>query len=135
MTDKNKLIFGVFFILFTAIGAGGVGWKWFLNSNSCDHFSNNIKRLMDNQDNLLLIYGLFAEHSLTKNKQTNFKQMIDLREPLIRANMEHFKENCKYRKKEILATFNFFEIYLVTKKALYKDTQSGNYNWLRQNHP
>ena len=45
---------------------------------------------MDNQDNLLLTYGLFAEHSLTEDKQKGFKKMIDLREPLIRANMEHF---------------------------------------------
>ena len=135
MTDKNKLIFGVFFICFTAIGAGGFGWKWFLNSNSCDQAHNELNRLMDNQDNFLLIYGLFAEHSLTEDQQKGFQKMVDLREPLIRVNLKHFKENCPYRKTDILAVFKFFEVYLVTKKALYKDTQSGNYKWLRENHP
>ena len=135
MTDKSKLILGGFFILFTAIGAGGFGWQWFLKSHRCDNSHNEINRLMDNQDNLLLTYGLFAEHNLTKNQKEGFRKMIDLREPLIRVNLEFFKEDCKYRKADILAVFKFFEVYLVTKKALYKDTQSGNYKWLRENHP
>ena len=135
MTDKSKLILGGFFILFTAIGAGGFGWQWFLNSDVCDKTHSEIKRLMDNQDNFLLTYGLFAEYSLTEDQQAGFKKMIDLREPLIRFTMKSFKEKCKYRKQEILAIFKFFEIYLVTKKAFFKDSQSGNYKWLRDNHP
>ena len=135
MTDKNKLILGAFLILFTAIGAGGFGWKWFLKSDICNQTHNEINLLMNNQDNLLLIYGLFAEHSLTEKQQDDFQRVVDLREPLIRANLEYFKEKCPYRKQEVLAVFKFFEVYLITKKAFFKDSQSGNYKWLRDNHP
>ena len=137
MTYKNKLILGNFLILFTIIGAGGFGWNHFLKSNSCDHFSNDIKRLMDNQDNLLMTYSLFANHNLTEDKQLAFQKLADMREPLIRASVENFKKNCqsKFRKTELSTFVKSYEIYTITKQHLFKQNEYHNNKWLREHYP
>ena len=137
MTDKNKLIIGSFLILFTIIGSAGFGWDHFLKSNACDQTRSEINRLMDNQDNLLLTYGLFAEHSLTEDKKLGFQKLIDMREPLLRVNIEHFKEKCrsKQRKQELIGFLKGYDIYILTKKNLLKENEYQNTKWIREHYP
>ena len=137
MTYKNKLIFSFFLIIFTAIGAGGFGWNWFLMFNECNQARHEINRLMDNQDNLLLTYGLFAEHSLTEDKKLGFQKLIDMREPLLRANVEHFKEHChsKSNQRELIGFLKGYDIYILSKKNLLKENEYQNTKWIREHYP
>ena len=137
MTTKYKLVIGVFIICFTAIGAGGFGWNWFLKTNACDHYSNDIKRLMDDQDHLLMTYGLFAKDSLTEDKQLSFQKIVDIKEPLIRASVENFKQNCQsdFREKELITFLKSYEIYTFTKERLFKQNEYHNNKWIREHYP
>ena len=137
MTDKNKLIIGGFLILFTAIGAGGFGWNYFLKFNRCNQSHYDISRLMDDQDNLLFTYSLFGDHSLTENKQTDFRKLVDMREPLIKAHVEHFKKHCQtgFRKKELIAILKNYETYTFTKEFLFKQSEYHNNKWIREHYP
>ena len=137
MTYKNKLTLGIFLLLFIAIGAGGFGWNWFLGYDLCNKTSYEIRRVMDNQDNLLLTYGLFAEHSLTEDKKLGFQKLIDMREPLLRANIEHFKDKChsKLRTKELIGFLKGYDIYILTKKNLLKENEYQNTKWIREHYP
>ena len=137
MTYQKKLTLGVFLLIFTAIGAGGFGWNWFLMFNDCNQTKHEINRLMDNQDNLLLTYGLFAEHSLTEDKKLGFQKLIDMREPLLRVNIEHFKETCRsnMRTQELIGFLKGYDIYILTKKNLLKDNEYHNNKWIREHYP
>ena len=135
MTYKQRFVSLFLFILL--ICSGGLGWNLFLKSNDCNHFNYDIKRLMDNQSNLLLTYGLFAEHSLTKDAQKSFKKMIDLKEPLIRSKIESFQKMCRSRLRttQVKTLFKSFEMYVVTKQKVFKESQWVSLNWLRKNIP
>ena len=137
MTDKKKLIIGGFLILFTVIGASGFGWNYFLISNECNQARLEINRIMDNQDNLLMTYGLFSEHSLTEDKQLAFHKLIDIKEPLLRVNIEHFKETCKSknRERELIGFLKGFEIYIISKQHILKENEYQNNKWLREQYP
>ena len=92
---------------------------------------------MDNQDNLLLTYGLFAEHSLTEDKKIGFQKLIDMREPLLRVNIEHFKEKCQSNsnKRELIGFLKGYDIYILTKKNLLKENEYQNTKWIREHYP
>ena len=135
MKYKNKIIIGNFFIMFAIIGAGGFGWNWFLSYNGCNQASNEIHRIMDNQDDLLMTYGLFAKHSLTEDKQLAFHKLIDIKEPLLRVHIEHFKDKCQSREKELLGFLKGFEIYIVSKQQILKQNEYQNNKWLKEQYP
>ena len=135
MTDKKRLIIGSFLILFTAIGASGFGWNYFLNSNTCTHARHEINRIMDNQDDLLMTYGLFAKDSLSEDKQLAFHKLIDIKEPLLRVHIEHFKDKCQSREKELLGFLKGFEIYIVSKQQILKQNEYQNNKWLKEQYP
>ena len=92
---------------------------------------------MDNQDNLLMTYGFFADHNLTKDKQIAFQKLVDMKEPLIRASVENFKQNCQtgFRKQELIGFLKSYEIYTFTKERLFKQNEYHNNKWIREHYP
>ena len=137
MTDKNKLIIGGFLILFVAIGAAGWAWQWNLNFNNCNEISDEINRLSDNQHNLLFTYGLFSEKNLNDKKKAGFRKYIDLRELMSKAFIEDFSKNCrsKFHKTKLSYILKQYELYLMTKQGLFKESQNLQFLWLRKNFP
>ncbi len=135
MTEKQKIAGAIFGI--AIIASVGFGWKHFLSANACDHYGNEIKRLLDDQDNLLFTYGFFAEHTLTEDRQKDFKRLIEVKEPLVRVTVEHFSKTCRssLRKSELIAFLKTYEIYLVTKQAFFKQSQRSGFDWIRDTFP
>ena len=135
MTYKEKLVGLSLFIML--LFAGGIGWQAFLNSHDCDYYHSDISRLIDNQDILLLSYGLFAGHSLTKEKQKSFREIIELKEPLIKSKIDNFQKICRsgFRETQLITMFKSFEMYLTTKQSMFNENQWTGFNWIRKNVP
>ncbi len=134
MTDKQKiagLSFGI-----VAIAALGFGWNFFLKFNTCNQTGNEIVRLMDNQDDLLYTYGFFAD-SLTEDRQLSFRKLIETKEPLIKARVECFQKACRtdFRKYELSGFLKGYELYLLTKQTLFKESQFSGIQWIRDHFP
>ena len=137
MIDKKKMIIGNFVLCFLAILFLGLGWNWFLKFNECNQSHNNIDRLIDNQDNLLFIYGFFAEKSLTEDRQKDLRKIIEVKEPLITTNIEHFKKKCRsgFRKNNLAFILKSYQTYLLTKQSLFKENQRKGLKWVSDNFP
>ena len=92
---------------------------------------------MDNQDNLLYNYGFFAEQSLTEDRQADFRKLIDAKEPSIKTRIENFKESCisSLRKGQLNSMLKSYELYLIAKQSLFKESQQRGFNWIRDNIP
>ena len=135
MTDKQKIA-GLGFGL-AVITAVGFGWNWFLKFNDCNQSRSDIVRLMDNQDDLLYTYGFFAEHSLTEDRQLSLRKLIETKEPLIKARVESFQKACRTasRKHELSGFLKGYELYLLTKQTLFKESQFSGIQWVREHFP
>ena len=120
MTTKQVIFFQVLW-LFT-IGVFGLGFSWLVLSGDCDQRRNQISRLTDSQDDLLLFY----DHVPDKKKM---KAIINSREGLIRLNVENFKERCRSKqyKRQLVSILKFYEIYLYMKQAVLKERQ--DFEW------
>ena len=137
MKDKNKLIIGGFLILFMAIGAAGFAWKWSLAFNNCNIIESEIARLSDNRHTLLLIYRLFSEKNLNNKQKSVFRKYIDLNEPALKTYIEDHKNKCraKIHKSKLTHILKEYELYLMTKQGLFKESQQREFLWIRKNFP
>ena len=82
-----------------------------------------------------MTYGLFANQSLTEDKQLAFQKLIDMREPLLRVHIEHFKETCQSREKELITFLKGYEIYIISKQHILKQNEYNNNKWLKEHYP
>lgn len=135
MSEKQKIagvICGI-----ALIASMGFGWQFFLRANACSHYSNKIKQLMNDQDNLLFTFGFFAEHTLTEDRQNDFKKLIEVKEPLIKGTVEHFAKTCysAVRKSDLITFLKGYEIYLITKQTFFKESQRSSFEWIRETFP
>ena len=122
MTKKQTFSF-VFLWLFT-IGTFGLGFSWLVSSGSCDLRAQDISRLTDNQDDLLLSYKTFDS-----SDQEGLRAIINQKENLIKIKIEHFKEFChsKRYKRQLVSILKLYGIYLLTKQVTLHEKQ--DFDW------
>ena len=122
MTKKQTVSF-VSLWLFT-IGTFGLGFSWLVSSGSCDLRVQDISRLTDNQDDLLLSYKTFDS-----SDQEGIKAIVNKKEDFIQMKIEHFKSSCRSKryKSQLVSILKLYEIYLYTKQITFQEKQ--DFDW------
>ena len=135
MTDRQTIFALGFLILI--IGAAGFAWNGFLMSNQCNYFHAKIERLMDDQSDTLITYAFFAHPNLTAERKQAFEMIIDSREIPIKKRIEHFKEICRSgtQKIQLKTLLHAFNMYAVTKQAIFKADQRSISRWIQETYP
>ena len=92
---------------------------------------------MDKQSDLLLIYGLFAEKDLERDKQLGLRKYISLKEPVIKVSIEYFLKSCRSKvfQRQLFSMLKNFELYALTKQNVFKESQAKNLKWIRDTYP
>lgn len=129
MTQKQQYVF-VGLWLFT-IGASGYAWNWFVRSAGCQAKEMDISRVSDNQDNLLLNYGLFKSINLPSFKLADLETLIEKKEKRVKEQIESFKKHCrsKSQKEKLLSILRGYGFYLTAKQNTLKIEQ--DFDWHR----
>lgn len=129
MTQKQQYVF-VSLWLFT-IGASGYAWNWFVRSAGCQAKEMDISRVSDNQDNLLLNYGLFKSINLPQYKLSDMEYLIEKKESRMKRMIENYKEFCNSdrQKNKLFSILKGYGYYLQAKQSLLKIEQ--DFTWHR----
>ena len=85
------------------------------------------------QDDLLFNYGLYAEISKDEIRTAAFRKYIEIREPLAKKKIENYAKQCRtsYNKGQLLSMLSHYDLYLRTKRLLFKEDQTAGMHWLR----
>ena len=127
MTQKQQYVF-VSLWLFT-IGASGYAWNWFVRSAHCQAKKMDISRVSDNQDDLLLNYGLFKSINLPNFKLADLKVLIEKKERTAKDLIETYKNKCRSKtdKKHLVSLLKGYGFYLTAKEKLLGERQ--DFTW------
>ena len=133
MTDKTKMIVGIFLIIFVAIGAGGLAWDRNLKMDQCDETERRITHLGNRIDDLFFGYGMYREINPNNQRRETFKKYIELKEPLAKKMIEDYAKACRsgYQKKILLIMLSQYSLYLRTKTLLFEESQAAEMLWLQ----
>ena len=127
MTQKQQLVV-ISLWLFT-IGASGYAFNWFVRSTDCQAKERDISRVSDNQDDLLLNYGLFRAVNLPSFKLSDLEILIEKKEKNVRHLIEDYKDKCrsKTHKNTLFSLLKGFGFYLTAKEKLLGERQ--DFTW------
>ncbi len=136
MTTERKLIFGNFFFLFFLVATTWAGWKVFYKFHDCQDQARDIARTSDDQTDLVFSVWIFGD-SMPANKKAAVKFYLGKGEPRWQKAIERYAENCRDRaaKDRLVFMLKGFELYLITKQNIYKDTEAPGLDWIKKNMP
>ena len=124
MTRKQLL--SIISLWFFTIGSFYFGFSWLTFYTTCNTMKQDISRVTASQDNLLISFGVFGD----KKKLNKLKSSLNVRETLIKNNIEHFKEHCRSMryKRQLVTILKQYEIYLHMKQAVLQEKQDHDWH-------
>lgn len=128
MTKKQVTTFLGFWIL--TISLFGFGLDWSFKNNFCNILTIEIDTKAQLQDQWLYNYAYLSGLDLKEDKIESLKRVIEIQEPLLKANIEIFAEECssKLNNIRLVSALNSFEYYLTVKEKLFEEKQS--FQWI-----
>ena len=136
MTSERKLIFGNFFFLSFLVATTWAGWKVFYKFHDCQDQARTIEGISDDKTNLIFSVWIFGD-SMPANKKAAAKFYLGKGEPRWQKAIERYAENCRDRaaKDRLVFMLKGYELYLMTKQNIYKDTEAPGLDWIRKTMP
>ena len=70
-------------------------------------------------------------------KRLASKKVLENREPRIQQAIEFYRENCQRPAHKARLSFMLkgYELYLLTKQGVYKDSEAAGFDWIRKTLP
>ena len=122
----KKQILSVISLWFFTIGIFYLGFSWLTDYTICNTIKQDISRVTASQDNLLISFGVFGD----KKKLNKLKSSLNVRETLIKTNIEHFKEHCRSMryKRQLVTILKQYEVYLYMKQVVLQEKQDHDWH-------
>ena len=123
MTKKQLL--SIIALWFFTIGVFGFGFSLLSSTSRCVLQAQDIYRITDIQDNVLLSFSVFGDNK----KLSKLKNIIENRENGIKKKVELFKDQCKSSReqKQLLSILRQYGFYLSTKQIVLNEKQ--DFSW------
>ena len=136
MTSERKLIFGTIGLLYVFVAFTWLGWETFYKFNDCENQARDIARTSDDQTDLVFSVWIFGD-SMPANKKAGIKHYLGKAEPRWQKAIERYAENCRDRaaKDRLVFMLKGYELYLMTKQNIYKNTEAPGLDWIKKNMP
>ena len=136
MTTERRLIIGTFVSLYLFVFATWAGWKVFYNFESCATQARYIERIADDQQDLVFSVWIFGD-GIKDNKKAGVKHYLEKAEPRIQKAIERYAGDCqsKMQKNRLRVMLRGYELYLMTKQNVYKDSEAAGFDWIRKTLP
>ena len=112
------------------------GWQVFYSFNACERQARDVEMIADDQDSLLYSVFLFGE-SMKAEKRQAAKEVLENRELRIQQAIENYAGDCRRAAHKARLSFMLkgYELYLLTKQAVYKDSEAAGFDWIRKPLP
>ncbi len=136
MSSERKLIIGAFALLYVFVAATWAGWKVFYKFHDCQDQARDIERSADDTSNLIFSVWIFGG-SMPANKKAAAKFYLGKAEPSWQKAIERYAADCRDRAAQTKLAFMLrgYELYLVTKQAVYDDSEAAGLDWIRKTMP
>ena len=136
MTSERKLIFGTIGLLYVFVAATWAGWKVFYKFHDCRDQARSIEMVADDKSSLIFSVWIFGD-SLPANKKAAVKFYLGKGEPRWQKAIERYAEKCRDKpaKTKLAFMLKGYELYLITKQNIYKDTEAPGLDWIKKTMP
>ena len=136
MTAERRLIIGTFVSLYFFVFFSWVGWESFHKFDDCKDQARDIERIADDQQDMVFSIWIFGD-GIKDNKKAGVKHYLEKSEPRVQNAIERYAKDCqgKAAKNRLRIMLKGYELYLLTKQGVYKDSEAAGFDWIRKTLP